>query len=204
MTFLETLSNENQKSYNVEYFCKVDPFNSYFITGRAGIGKTFLAIQIVKDGLKRSPVAADFIDNRPNPDPNNLAPQNESQLIEFAKAQDIIRIARQQYSDSQEERIEAKYSIKAWKLRETLIIDDLGAEQTTEFAKAVMFDILDYRYDNKDNCQTIITSNVSLNELSRVYSDRTTSRINGMCLIVTPENQTDYRNINVKNLNKFL
>lgn len=196
MTFLETLTIENQKSYRKEYFCPVDPFKSYFITGNAGIGKTFLALQIVKDSLKRSPVIAEFIDNRPNPDPQNLAPQNESQLIEFVKAQDIIRIARQQYSDNQDEKVEAKQSIKAWKIREVLIIDDLGAENTTEFAKSTVFDIIDYRYDNKDNCQTIITSNVDLDDLTKTYSDRTTSRINGMCKIIKQENQTDLRSIN--------
>jgi DNA replication protein DnaC len=197
MTFLQTLTNENKKSYNVDYFCRVDPFKSYFITGNAGIGKTFLALQIVKDSLKRSPVKAEFIDNRPNTDSDNLAPQNEWQLIEFVKSQDIIRIARQSYSDNQDEKAEAKQSIKGWKTREVLVIDDLGAENTTEFAKSTIFEILDYRYDNKDTHQTIITSNVGLNDLVKTYSERTTSRISGMCHIITTENQKDLRNINL-------
>lgn len=197
MTFLETLTPQNQKSYNKQYFCPVDPFKSYFITGSAGIGKTFLALQIIKDSLKIAPVTSEFINNRPNPDPQNLAPQNESELIEFVKAQDIIRIARQQYSDNNDEKQEAKQNIKGWKIRSVLIIDDLGAENTTEFAKSVLFDIIDYRYDNNDKFQTIITSNVSLNELSKVYSDRTTSRISGMCKVIQPNQNKDLRNINI-------
>ena len=196
MQFIDTLTGENKKSYQEAYFVKQDPTKSYFISGKAGIGKTFLALQLIKEELRLNPVKSEFISNLPNPDSENLAPDFESTFFEFVKAQDIIQIARQQYSDHATEKHEAKMAIKGWKSREVLIIDDLGAENTTEFAKAVLFDIIDYRHDRKDQNQTIITSNVKLEDLVKTYSDRTTSRIKGMCEMVQFQNKIDLRNVN--------
>lgn len=44
-----------------------------------------------------------------------------------------------------------------------LIIDDLGAEKPSDFTRATLFDILDYRMN--ENLQTIITTNFNINEL---------------------------------------
>lgn len=193
MTFLETLTGENKTSFECDFFCPIPPAESYFITGTAGIGKTFLALQTVKEALRKNPVKAEYINNRPNLNPENLAPEYESMFFEFVKAQDIIRVARQLFSNNQDEKDLAKKSMHDWKTKPVLIIDDLGAENTTEFAKATLFEIIDYRHDNKKENQTIITSNVPLEKLTEIYSDRTTSRITGMCKVIAPRNQKDLR-----------
>lgn len=56
-----------------------------------------------------------------------------------------------------------------------LIIDDLGTETQTSFITSEVYDILNTRM--RDNKPTIISSNLSLKEISGRYSDRIISRI---------------------------
>lgn len=67
-----------------------------------------------------------------------------------------------------------------WK--KVLVLDDLGAEKSTEWSMATLFTIINRRYENI--APTIITSNLSLDELSRHIGDRITSRIVGMCRVI--------------------
>ena len=46
-----------------------------------------------------------------------------------------------------------------------LIIDDLGAEKPSDFTRATLFDILDFRMN--ENLQTIITTNFNITELQK-------------------------------------
>ena len=60
-----------------------------------------------------------------------------------------------------------------------LIIDDLGTEQDTEWAKTKIYNILDSRYRN--GLPLIITTNIELNELKEKYHARAYDRILEMC-----------------------
>ena len=58
-----------------------------------------------------------------------------------------------------------------------LIIDDLGTEFITQYTQAAFFDILNTRI--AENKSTVISTNLSIKELSDMYSPRTASRIAG-------------------------
>lgn len=58
-----------------------------------------------------------------------------------------------------------------------LILDDLGTECVTEYSAALFFHIINSRLNAKK--KTVISSNLSLNELATVYSSRVASRIGG-------------------------
>ncbi len=58
-----------------------------------------------------------------------------------------------------------------------LIIDDLGTEFTTQFTSAALFDIINARITAGKS--TIISTNLSFETLSEVYSNRITSRFMG-------------------------
>lgn len=64
-----------------------------------------------------------------------------------------------------------------------LVIDDLGAENVTNWVATTLFSILDTRY--KDNLQTIINSNFSIDDLCERYpgyhGERISRRIKAMC-----------------------
>jgi DNA replication protein DnaC len=68
--------------------------------------------------------------------------------------------------------------------RKHIVIDDLGVGKMTDFALAVVYEVIDYRDMNLIDGM-IITSNLSLTQLAGALGDdRVTSRIAGMCKVV--------------------
>ena len=63
-----------------------------------------------------------------------------------------------------------------------LVLDDMGAEKSSEYSIQSLYLIIDQRY--RDMLPTIITSNLSLTELANKLDDRIASRIAGMCDVV--------------------
>jgi len=71
-----------------------------------------------------------------------------------------------------------------------LVLDDVGAERNTEWAKDILAEIINYRYTR--SLPTIITTNLRFDDVSgEAFSDkfdeRTESRIYDMCQIVKVE-----------------
>ncbi|MGL4742672.1 MAG: ATP-binding protein [Sarcina sp.] len=69
--------------------------------------------------------------------------------------------------------------IKSFINADLLIIDDLGVEQSTEWAITRIYNIIDSRYRNK--LPTVITTNLELSEIERKYGKRTYDRLLEMC-----------------------
>lgn len=63
-----------------------------------------------------------------------------------------------------------------------IVLDDLGTEKVTEWTLQTLYTIIDIR--SRNNRQTIITSNLGLEQLGNHLSDRISSRIRGMCKVV--------------------
>ena len=62
-----------------------------------------------------------------------------------------------------------------------LVLDDLGAEKSSEYAVQQLFLVIDHRLRNKK--LTFITSNYSIKDLSKYVSQRIASRILEMCRV---------------------
>lgn len=60
-----------------------------------------------------------------------------------------------------------------------LFLDDLGTENTTDFAREHFFTILDIRCQKK--LPTFITTNLTMSELKEKYGERLVSRLKEMC-----------------------
>ncbi|MHB9951058.1 DNA replication protein [Clostridium botulinum] len=69
--------------------------------------------------------------------------------------------------------------LKSLSNADLLIIDDLGTEQDTDWAKTKIYNILDSRYRN--GLPIIVTTNISLVELKEKYHKRTYDRLLEMC-----------------------
>ena len=65
---------------------------------------------------------------------------------------------------------------------ELLIIDDLGTEFMTEFTRSKLFNIISNRLSA--GLSTIISTNLSLNQLSSIYGERLTSRFIGEYILL--------------------
>ncbi len=137
---------------------------SLFLTGGFGTGKTYKAIQILKGFIKSLPCI------------NFTKPFGNVPV--FITMPELLMKIRSCFSLSEcEETIVYKYSDCP-----LLVIDDLGAEKTTEFSLQTLYIILNRRYN--EQLQTIITSNLSIDEIRDKFGDRIASRIAGMCKII--------------------
>lgn len=78
--------------------------------------------------------------------------------------------------------------LKALSLADLLIIDDLGTEQDTDWSKSRIYNIIDNRYRNK--LPMIISTNKSIEELKKMYHERTIDRLLEMCTPILNENES--------------
>lgn len=91
--------------------------------------------------------------------------------IEYYNVVDIYNLFKEQYSQNKSDAAIKEHIQKL----EFLIIDDLGASANTAWQVQVMYEIIDYRYSN---ClPTIITSNLSFEEIEKTFHQRIRSRL---------------------------
>lgn len=115
--------------------------------GTSGTGKTFLSNCIAKELL------------------------DKGFLVVYRTSDEIIR-------DLREIRFENNNNLEDLLVNcDLLIIDDLGAEQITEFTIAELFTLLNKKLLNKK--KMLISTNLSLQTLSKHYAERITSRLFG-------------------------
>jgi len=139
---------------------------SLFLTGSHGTGKTYKAVGILENFVKSLPCPC-FKDSQPANHPI------------FITVPELLLKIRSCFSDptSSEE-----YMLKPYIQTPLLILDDIGVEKTTEWALQSLYIIINNRYSEEK--QTIITSNLTLDEVREKVGDRIASRISGMCKIV--------------------
>ena len=140
-----------------------------FLTGPVGSGKTHLAVAIndyIARILKRK---LDY----------------HSRFIIFTTAIDLLSEIKYSYESNDTER-----TITYYEDCSLLILDDLGIEKSTEWSHELFYKIIDTRYSNLK--PTIITTNLSDEELKVKLSERIVSRIFEMCEGVKFTG-TDYR-----------
>ncbi|MCR1899278.1 ATP-binding protein [Irregularibacter muris] len=122
-----------------------------FFYGSPGLGKTFLSHAIAKELLQKGKI---------------VLYQTSSDLIDF------IRKNKFDQNNNQENTL-----LERIYLSDLLIIDDLGTENLTEFAKMELFNIINKRL--LTGKKMVISTNLSLRELQEKYPNRFTSRILG-------------------------
>ena len=69
-----------------------------------------------------------------------------------------------------------------WARKEIIILDDLGAEKVSEYVRQSLYVLINKRY--LDDMPTIITSNLSLDDIAGRLDDRIASRLIEMCQVI--------------------
>lgn len=149
---------------NVKLPTDYEKHKSLFITGACGTGKTHKAVSLMKG----------YVDSLPCH--NFVSPYKNLPI--FITVPELLMKIRSCFSLNEcEEMIVEKYSNCS-----LLVLDDIGIEKTSEWALQTLYVILNKRYS--EQLQTIITSNLSIEEIGEKLRDRIASRIAGMCKIV--------------------
>lgn len=145
---------EDLYSICVHYVDKFDDlFQNILFHGNTGLGKTFLCNCIAKDLLDEGKTVLYL------------------PAVQLFKLFENSRFHRSDMEDSSKEMLSTLLSV------ELLIIDDLGTEFITAFTGPELFNTLNTRILNKK--PTIISTNLSPEELKEQYSDRIISRLFG-------------------------
>lgn len=149
----------------------------FLFIGNTGVGKTLLAQRICIRVLKK------------------FAPYDFSLVngvIFFNVGYLLQRIKKFDEKDTVLERCqEARF----------LFLDDLGAENATDFAREQIINIFDMRCIKK--LPTFITTNLNFAELKKTYGERITSRIFELCIpikILGADKRTEILNNRLKDL----
>jgi len=143
-----------------------------FLEGQPGVGKTHLAVAVLKQIVERTAARALFYDTR-----------------------DLLRVIRSTYDPSiQTTELQVLRPVMTADL---LVLDDLGAEKTSEWVEETMNLIVNTRYSERR--LTIFTSNfpdipddTDPNSLLFRIGDRMRSRLHEMCEFVVLD-AADYR-----------
>jgi len=120
-----------------------------FFSGNVGAGKTHAAVALLRDAATRDERKGRFV-------------QATALFLE-------LRASFGQAGFS-EEQVFGKYLANS-----VLVIDDLGAEKVSDYVRASWYHIIEARY--AEMRPTVVTSNLSLAEISAAYGDRIASRI---------------------------
>jgi DNA replication protein DnaC len=145
-------------------------FNSMYIYGEAGTGKTVMAVQYMLGHMAFNHACGTMLS------------------AAFIGVPELLMEFRETFGKNAEEterQVLDRYSSVG-----LLVLDDLGTQITTDWSWQMLYILINRRYD--DERPIIITSNYSLNELRDKTDDaRIPSRLYEMCDVI--ENKENYR-----------
>jgi len=147
--------------------------DSLFIHGDSGVGKTWLAAAIMREQMSRTARKVG----------KSTMYLDDSIFISVPELTLLVRDSMGHGSEDTERKLLNRYgNVK------TLILDDIGAENITNYMKTTMHVLIERR-NTKLRCRTIITSNWHLGDIDREYGPRVASRITEMCRVVEMEGE---------------
>lgn len=145
---------------------------SYFIRGNVGVGKSHMAVAIMREYCGEV---------KPEYDDKSKEYYLHDELCYqpvFIEVPELLLRIRDTYNDKSNET--EKDIVEFFTRTPFLVLDDLGTEKASEFSTLMLYLIINRRCTSDKT--TIITSNLDLEQIEERLSDRISSRIKGMCL----------------------
>jgi DNA replication protein DnaC len=151
---------------------------SYFIKGDVGVGKSHLAVALMRDYLKS--IKPEYDEQRKEYYFDDLT----DHLPCFIEVPELLLRIRDTYRSRTGTYIDKgieteKDIVEHFTKTPFLVLDDLGTEKASDFSTLMLYLIINRRCTSGKT--TIITSNLNLDEIRERLSDRISSRIKGMC-----------------------
>ena len=136
--------------------------------GKAGVGKTHLAVAIARYVIEQKQIAT-----------------------RVARTVELLADIRRTFSEHDGYRAENEAElIQRLAYVPLLILDDVGAEKISDWVKEVFYRVIDQRW--LEQKPVIVTTNLNIEELAEKIGERITSRIAGMCTPIEMQSR-DYR-----------
>lgn len=129
-------------------------FKNLFLTGGPGLGKTFLSACIARN-----------------------VSENGFSVVYDTAANVFSRFEAQKFSRDTEDLRQAADETRRYLNCDLLILDDLGSEFTTPFVQSALWQIVNSRLTAER--QTVISSNLSLDQVRGKYTRQVASRLEG-------------------------
>ncbi|SET60308.1 ATP-binding protein [[Clostridium] polysaccharolyticum] len=128
-----------------------DSYENLLIYGNPGVGKTFLTNCIARELL------------------------NTAHTVIYLTAFQLFSILEKNTFDKSKENFETEEQFQGIMNCDLLIIDDLGTELNSGFISSQLYLIINERYLSRKS--TIISTNLSIDDMKRLYNERVFSRI---------------------------
>lgn len=148
------------------------------LIGGVGSGKTHLAAAIVNAVIDYVPLSDHDAERCGDGIRCGLTPSSGTRFIGTVELMERLRAAY-----NSEESGSAQDIIRRYQEAELLVLDDLGAEKPSDWARERLFEIIDRRYN--DCTPVVITTNADIRELRQKLGDRICDRIRAMCATYT-------------------
>ncbi|WP_186567311.1 ATP-binding protein [Lawsonibacter celer] len=129
-------------------------FRNLFLTGAPGLGKTFLSACIARS-----------------------VSENGFSVVYDTAVSIFTRFEEQKFSRDRLDAEEARDETRRYLNCDLLILDDLGSELTTPFVQSALYTLVNARLMSER--RTVISSNLSMDEVRRRYTPQTASRLEG-------------------------
>ena len=151
-TFMELIRNNKVDLPKSVFLKKLIKGNlqGLFFVGQPGTGKTLVSCYLATHFVRTGKGSAKYL-NMPEFFHNIRQSFNNSDPMDVNKYNDI----------------------------DLLVLDDIGAENTTEWTSEQLYLMVNYRYINNE--KTIATTNLPLQQLASRIGDRLVSRLTAMC-----------------------
>lgn len=168
-------TTNKQKAINVfQKYRKGEVFNTW-LTGNPGVGKSHLAMSILQNL-------------------NEWGEQNKSCL--FVSVDEMLLLIRNSF-DNKDSQYSEYYFVDLLSKVDFLVLDDLGAETggtgTTKTATDFTLRILYAISNARQKKPTIITTNLTKKELTKMYDAKLVSRLQGAIALIDFKNTNDKR-----------